>query len=132
MKSAVLKRSRLLAQFNSISSDSSKSQPTNPLPKFPNEGIHAIFYEGLPYQGKPTKVFAYYGLPSQERNKAGQSARGCFSSRRRRHAFARWVKLWNDRGYAAIAMDLCGCVPVGTYGKWQRHLKVAAGLGRKF
>jgi dienelactone hydrolase len=29
--------------------------------------------------------------------------------------------MWNDRGYAAIAMDTCGCVPVGTYGNWQRH-----------
>ena len=36
-------------------------------------------------------------------------------------AFDRWVKVWNSRGYAAIAMDLCGCVPVGTYGNWKRH-----------
>ena len=36
-------------------------------------------------------------------------------------AFDRWVKLWNSRGYAAIAMDLCGCVPVGAYNKWKRH-----------
>jgi dienelactone hydrolase len=36
-------------------------------------------------------------------------------------AFAHWVKMWNDRGYAAIAMDTCGCVPVGVYGEWQHH-----------
>ena len=36
-------------------------------------------------------------------------------------AFDRWVKLWNSRGYAAIAMDTCGCIPVGTYGNWKRH-----------
>ena len=36
-------------------------------------------------------------------------------------AFDVWVRLWNSRGYAAIAMDLCGCVPIGTYGHWQRH-----------
>ena len=35
-------------------------------------------------------------------------------------AFARWVKVWNERGYAAIAMDLCGCLPIGTYGNWKR------------
>ena len=27
----------------------------------------------------------------------------------------------SSRGYAAIAMDTCGCVPKGSYGKWQRH-----------
>jgi dienelactone hydrolase len=26
-------------------------------------------------------------------------------------AFIYWVKLWNSRGYAAIAMDTCGCLP---------------------
>jgi len=26
-------------------------------------------------------------------------------------AFDYWVQLWNSRGYAAIAMDLCGCIP---------------------
>jgi pimeloyl-ACP methyl ester carboxylesterase len=36
-------------------------------------------------------------------------------------AFASWVKLWTSRGYAAIAMDTCGAVPRGSYGKWQRH-----------
>ncbi len=37
-------------------------------------------------------------------------------------AFDRWVKLWNSRGYAAISMDLCGCVPVHeTPKKWKRH-----------
>ena len=28
-------------------------------------------------------------------------------------AFARWVKTWNDRGYAAVAMDTCGKAPRG-------------------
>ena len=36
-------------------------------------------------------------------------------------AFDVWVRLWTSRGYAAIAMDTCGCVPKGTYGNWQRH-----------
>ncbi len=27
------------------------------------EGVQAIFYEGLPWKGQPTRVFAYYGLP---------------------------------------------------------------------
>src|SRR5437868_3529220 len=29
-----------------------------------SEGVNAIFYEGVPWKGKPTRVFAYYGLPS--------------------------------------------------------------------
>jgi dienelactone hydrolase len=33
-------------------------------------------------------------------------------------AFDEWARLWVKRGYAAIAMDTCGQVPVGTYGKW--------------
>jgi len=41
-------------------------------------------------------------------------------------AFETWVELWNKRGYAAIAMDTCGCVPRGSKpnsrfsNKWER------------
>ena len=88
------------------------------------EGVKSFFYEGLPYKGKPTRIFAYYGVPETP---AGQEpAKEKLPAMVLIHggggtAFDRWVKLWNSRGYAAIAMDLCGCVPVGTYGKWQRH-----------
>jgi hypothetical protein len=33
-------------------------------------------------------------------------------------AFEEWVRLWVGRGYAAIAMDNCGQIPVGNYGHW--------------
>lgn len=33
-------------------------------------------------------------------------------------AFDDWVRLWVGRGYAAIAMDTCGQVPVGNYGQY--------------
>jgi dienelactone hydrolase len=36
-------------------------------------------------------------------------------------AFADWVRLWTSRGYAAIAMDTCGCLPVGAHGDRPRH-----------
>ncbi len=86
------------------------------------EGVRAFFYEGLPHAGKPTRVFAYYGCPTLP---AGAEKRK-FPAMVLVHggggtAFDRWVRLWNERGYAAIAMDLCGCVPVGTYGNWTRH-----------
>ena len=88
------------------------------------EGVKSFFYAGLPYKGKPTRVFAYYGVPElpagteqrTEKLPAMVLIHGGGGT-----AFDRWVKLWNSRGYAAIAMDLCGCVPVGTYGKWERH-----------
>lgn len=86
------------------------------------EGVKSFFYQGVNYHGKPTRVFAYYGVPENQADSAGKKfpamvlVHGGGGS-----AFDRWVKLWNKRGYAAIAMDLCGCVPVGTYGNWQRH-----------
>lgn len=90
--------------------------PTN---DFAAEGVRAFFYEGLPYKEKPTRVFAYYGIPE---GPAGTK----FPAMVLIHggggtAFDRWVRVWTSRGYAAIAMDLCGCVPDGTYGNWKRH-----------
>ncbi|MSR56840.1 MAG: dipeptidyl aminopeptidase [Planctomycetaceae bacterium] len=91
---------------------------------FPAEGfdepeVRALFYEGEPYQGKPTRVFAYYGVPkvaSGQKVPAMVLIHGGGGT-----AFDRWVRVWTARGYAAIAMDLCGCLPVGTYGNWRRH-----------
>ena len=87
------------------------------------EGVKTFFYAGPAYKGKPTRVFAYYGIPAQPAAGADNKKlpamvliHGGGGT-----AFDRWVKVWNARGYAAIAMDLCGCVPVGTYGKWERH-----------
>ena len=36
-------------------------------------------------------------------------------------AEAEWVRIWNARGYAAISMDTCGCVPGGEPGVRPRH-----------
>jgi dienelactone hydrolase len=36
-------------------------------------------------------------------------------------AFEEWVRLWNGRGYAAIAMDTCGCTPGGEHANRPRH-----------
>jgi dienelactone hydrolase len=96
----------------------SSAPQTFPAPGFEAEGVKAIFYEGVAYQGKPARVFAWYGLPER---KDGQKAPAMVLI----HggggtAFAEWVRLWVKRGYAAIAMDTCGCVPKGEYGKWER------------
>ncbi|MDO8302529.1 MAG: acetylxylan esterase [Sedimentisphaerales bacterium] len=81
--------------------------------------VNAIFYEGLSWKGKPTRVFAYYGLPKIEHGKkvpAMVLVHGGGGS-----AFIPWVRLWNNRGYAAIAMDTCGCVSGGEYNNHPRH-----------
>jgi dienelactone hydrolase len=87
------------------------------------DGVKTFYFSGAAYKGKSTRVFAYYGIPAQPAVGANDKT---FPAMVLIHggggtAFDRWVKVWNARGYAAIAMDLCGCVPVGTYGKWQRH-----------
>jgi dienelactone hydrolase len=81
-------------------------------------GVQPIFFEGPAFRGKPTRVFAWLGVPEVP---AGETLPGMvLVDGGGGTAFAHWVKMWNDRGYAAIAMDTCGCVPVGTYGNWQR------------
>lgn len=74
--------------------------------------VRAILYPNEPYLGRPSRVFAYMGVPHVQAEGAtmpgmvlvhgGEGA-----------AFREWVELWNRRGYAAIAMDLNGCGPNG-------------------
>jgi pimeloyl-ACP methyl ester carboxylesterase len=81
--------------------------------------IHAIFYESQPWEGRPTRVFAYYGIPVHAvkgRTPAMVLVHGGGGS-----AFIRWVRLWMDRGYAAIAMDTCGCISSSGFMDHPRH-----------
>ncbi len=80
------------------------------------EGVKAIVYSGLPFHGKPARVFAWLGVPNVkdgEKVPAMVLIHGGGGT-----AFEEWVRLWVKRGYAAIAMDTCGQVPVGNYGQW--------------
>jgi dienelactone hydrolase len=82
------------------------------------DGIQALAFEGLPFRGKPTRVFAWLGVPkvaTGEKLPAMVLIHGGGGT-----AFDEWVRLWMGRGYAAIAMDTCGQIPVGNYGKWFR------------
>lgn len=98
----------------------SKAPATFPADELQAPGVTALFYEGMAFRGRPTRVFAYLGFPEQspqgEKLPAMVLIHGGGGT-----AFDRWVKVWTARGYAAIAMDLCGCVPVGKYGDWRRH-----------
>ena len=76
----------------------------------PSGLVREVYYEGEPYQGKPTRVFAYYGRPAQ--------GDGPFPAMLLVHggggkAFAEWATLWAQRGYAALAMDTAGHGPGG-------------------
>jgi dienelactone hydrolase len=69
-------------------------------------GVRALYFESVHWRGKPTRVFAYYGAPAGKKLPAMVLIHGGGGT-----AFAEWVRLWNKRGYAAIAVDTCGNVP---------------------
>lgn len=72
-------------------------------------GIQALWYEGADYQGKKTKVFAYIGYPEMKKGEMVPAVVLVHGGGG--HAFAEWVRLWNEKGYAAIAMDITGYFP---------------------
>ena len=89
------------------------------------EGVRGVFLDGATYRGRPTRVFAWIGVP------AGATAARQVPGVVLVHggggtAFARWVRFWNRRGYAAIAVDTCGAMPLPDTGiigsaDWPRH-----------
>jgi dienelactone hydrolase len=90
--------------------DLSRSPQVYPAPGFEEAGMRALFFDGLPWRSKPTRVFAWYGVPAGHANDklpAVVLVHGGGGT-----AYAKWVKMWNDRGYAAIAIDTCGSVPI--------------------
>ena len=75
--------------------------------------IRELHYAGEDHDGKPTEVFAFYATPSTV---ALENSEGPFPAVVLIHggggtAFAEWVWMWAQRGYAAIAMDLSGRRP---------------------
>ena len=75
----------------------------------PVDGIRQVRYAGEPFEGKPTRVFAYYGQPAGDGPFPGIVLVHGGGGR----AFKGWVEHWVKRGYAAIAMDLAGNGPDG-------------------
>ena len=76
--------------------------------KFAN--IKGLFFKGLPFKGKQTKVFCWYSKP--ETLKKGEKAPAVVLV----HggggtAFPEWVQEWTDRGYIAISVALEGQIP---------------------
>jgi dienelactone hydrolase len=69
------------------------------------KSLTALYYEGEPYRGKPTRVFAYLARPEKAKGKrpAMVLVHGGGGT-----AFKEWAELWAQRGYVALAMDLAG------------------------
>ncbi|MBR3751313.1 MAG: dienelactone hydrolase family protein [Clostridia bacterium] len=73
-------------------------------------GIKAGWFEGMSKNGKRTKVFAYIGFP-KDASADSKVPAIVLNHGGGGHAFLQWVKMWNDRGYAAIAIDNTGYFP---------------------
>ena len=79
----------------------------------PAKNLRSFFYEGAHYKGKPTWVFAYYAAPKGEAPEGGWPAVVCAHGGGGT-AYPEWVRFWNGKGYAALAMDLEGHLPGGS------------------
>jgi dienelactone hydrolase len=69
-----------------------------------------LFYEGLPFHGRPTRIFAYLARPLRG---TGPLPGVVLVHGGGGRAFPDWATLWAQRGYVALAMDLGGCGPDG-------------------
>src|SRR5690606_25495837 len=71
--------------------------------------VRSLFYEGEPYGGQPTPVFAYYatpGLLAGDKSLDRELPAVVLVHGGGGTAFREWAELWAKKGYAAIAMDL--------------------------
>ena len=72
------------------------------IPSMREGNLNGIFLDGMEYNGLPTQVFAYVGLPegasAENKVPAMVLTHGAAG-----HAYKDWVQLWNKKGYAAIS-----------------------------
>jgi dienelactone hydrolase len=69
------------------------------------DGLKPIYFDALDFKGKPTKVFAWLGLPENHGAKAPGIVlvHGGGGT-----AFQEWVSKWNAQGFAAISIAVEG------------------------
>jgi len=89
----------------------------------PDGTVRAIFYDALTWQGKPTRVFAWIGLPAKRDGKVPGMVlvHGGGGT-----AYKEWVQKWNAQGFAAISIAVEGQTDVNenkVKGRpsWARH-----------
>lgn len=82
------------------------------------DNLVAIYYEALDWKGKPTKVFAWIGMPDEytEDVPAVVLVHGGGGT-----AFKNWVQEWNARGYAAISIAVEGQTDKKIGKAWESH-----------
>jgi dienelactone hydrolase len=89
-------------------------------------GVQKLTFANEPYRGRGTSVFAYMSLPKVSAwQRDGKVPGVVLVHGGGGQAFEYWVRMWNDAGYAAIAMDLGGCgeggIKLPDYGPNQEH-----------
>ena len=75
-----------------------------------DQGVQAYFLQSVDYNGVPTYVFAFVGIPATA-TKDNPVPGVVLVHGGGGTAFSDWVKMWNDKGYAAIAIDTEGRIP---------------------
>src|SRR5690242_17988742 len=99
----------------------------HPADGFPDSGkMRALFFDGLPYRGKATRVFAWYGTPEPKQGKVPGIVlvHGGGGT-----AYREWVEKWNQHGFAAISIAVEGQTDepvaaqsgVAAQSRWKRH-----------
>ena len=79
-----------------------------------------VWYDGEPWQGKKTRIFAWLGEPAGSGN--GKLPAVLLVHGGGGKAFQDWAKHWAERGYVALAMDTAGQGPDG-----KRHADAGPG-----
>ncbi len=69
-----------------------------------------VWYAGEPFEGHPTRIFAWLGRPA---NPQGKSPALLLVHGGGGQAFKDWAQHWAERGYVALAMDTAGQGPDG-------------------
>ncbi len=86
--------------------------------------IRSLFYAGEPFEGKPTKVFAYYASPATlgiDKTAGKKFPAVVLVHGGGGNAFEKWAEIYAKRGYAAISMDSAGCWKPDPSKKPERH-----------
>jgi cephalosporin-C deacetylase-like acetyl esterase len=89
-------------------------------------GLKAIYFDAPDYKGKPTRAFAWLGLPA---NPDATVPGVVLVHGGGGTAFKEWVRLWNAKGFAAISIAVEGQLDVrdaasknrGKPSGWRRH-----------
>jgi dienelactone hydrolase len=80
--------------------------------EFPDYELQQLYYSNEPYEGRPTRVFAYLARP---KGIPGRSPGIVLVHGGAGKAFAQWAAQWARCGYVALAMDLNGRDDRGRY-----------------